>query len=414
MENNPFENAKWQLEKALQYSKVGQKDKILEVLSYPDRVVEVSIPLKIKNTIRMYTGYRVQYNNARGHYKGGLRYHPAVDIDEVKALAFWMTIKTAVVDIPFGGAKGGIAVDPKKLTESEIEQLTREFVRKIADVISHEKDIPAPDINTDARVMAWFMDEYSKIHDHYAPGVVTGKPIEVGGSPGRNEATGLGGFYILEEYLKQFEKSKKDITIAIQGFGNVGAELAKVLCRNDYRVVAISDSREGRFYHKGFTIPQSCCSDKTIKEVVEYKKSKKITNKQLLELDVDVLIPAAIENQITEKNASNIKAHIILEMANGPTTAKADDILNKKGIIVIPDILANSGGVTVSYYEWVQNETGLYWTLEEINAKLKEKMRLAFTEVYGISKKQVISLRNSAYVVAVKRIAKALKYRGIV
>lgn len=414
MSNSQFENAKKQLKKSLGFIKMPHEDRIFSILSHPDRVVEVGIPLKRKGKIQVFHGYRVQHNNARGHYKGGLRYHPEVDLEEMKALAFWMTMKTAVVDVPFGGAKGGIEVDPDTLTKDELEKLTRSFVEKISDVISHEKDIPAPDVNTSPEIMAWFMDEYSKIHDHYAPGVVTGKPVEVAGSLGRNEATGRGGFYVLEELLAKKDKKKEDITIAIQGFGNVGAEHAKILYKEGYKVVAISDSKEARYYKGGFTIPQSCCADKTIKEVNEYKKSKKLTNKDLLELDVDVLVPAAIENQITKENAKRIKADIILELANGPTTPEADDILNKKGTIIVPDILANAGGVTVSYYEWVQNETGLYWSLDEVNNKLKDKMTEAFREVYLQAKRYDTNLREGAYIVAVKRLAKTLKYRGII
>lgn len=412
MTNNPFENAKKQLKNALQLLKLSNENKIYQILAHPDKVIEVSIPLKIGNKIKVFTGYRVQHNNARGPYKGGLRYHPTVNLDEVKTLAFWMTMKNAVVDVPYGGAKGGIAINTDRLSKIELEKLTRAFTRKIFEVIAPERDIPAPDVHTTPQVMAWFMDEYSHLRGHYTPGVITGKPIEVGGSAGREEATGLGGYYILKEVLKKRNIDQKNLTIAIQGFGNVGATIGKILYENGYKVVAASGSREGIFNKNGLTIKPICTKEKKVNSIREYKSSKKISNKKLLELDVDILIPAAVENQITSQNAKNIKADIILELANGPTTPEADKILNKKKITVIPDILANTGGVVVSHLEWVQNQTGYYWDFKEVTSRLKKKMTNSFNQVYHQSHRYNTNLRNAAYIVAVERLAKTIQLRG--
>lgn len=408
--DNPFENAKSQLRSALRYLNFGEE--IYEILSHPDKTMQVSIPIKVKGKIKIFEGYRVQHNNARGPYKGGLRYHPKVDLDEVKALAFWMTMKSAVVDLPYGGAKGGIAVDPQELSREELEKLTRGFAERISEIVSHERDILAPDINTDSQTMAWFMDEYSRLHDHYAPGVVTGKPLGVAGSAGRDQATGLGGYFVLREKLAKRNRREKGTGVAIQGFGNVGANIAKILYEKGFKIIAISDAKGGIYYKDGLIISKSCSINKNIKEIKEYKRAKKITNKELLELKADVLIPAAIENQITKDNAAKIKADIILEMANGPTTPEADKILAKKQVVVIPDILANAGGVVVSYFEWVQNETGYYWDLEEVNEKLEKKMIAAFSEVYHQADRYNTTFRNAAYIVAIKRIAEAIKLRG--
>jgi len=411
---NAFDNAKKQLEDALKILNLKGSNDIYEILSHPDKVMEVSVPVKIKGKLKVFNGYRVQHNNARGPYKGGLRFHPQVDLDEVKALAFWMTMKTSVVNIPYGGAKGGIAVNPRELSEEELEKLTRKFVEKIYEIVSHDRDIPAPDVNTNPQIMAWFMDEYSKFHDHYAPGVVTGKPIEVGGSEGREEATGLGGYYLLHEYLHKIDYKKKNPTVAVQGFGNVGATIAQILHEHGFSVVAVSNSRGAIFYEKGLSISPISVKESNIELIKEYKRAKKITNDELLQLKVDILIPAALENQITKSNAKKIKADIILEMANGPTTPEADVILAQKQVTVIPDILANAGGVVVSYYEWVQNETGLYWYRDEIYSRLNRKMKDAFSEVFHAKDRYDTNFRNAAYIVAIKRLAKAIKLRGII
>jgi len=411
MNENVFESTKKQLKKSLLILNPPKKDEIYEILSHPDKIVEISLPLKIKNEVKVFQGYRIQHNNLRGPYKGGLRYHPLVNISEINALAMLMTLKTAVVNIPFGGAKGGINIDPSTVSTEELENLTRLYVEKISNIISHETDIAAPDVNTSPEIMAWYMDEYSKIHDHYAPGVVTGKPLEIGGSFVRDESTGLGGFYVLDAYINELNLNKKKLTIAIQGFGNVGANIANFLVSSGYRVLAVSDAKEGIYYENGLSIPQTAVNEKNIKKIPEYKKAKKISNNELLQLNVDVLIPAALENQINEKNASKIKASIILEMANSPITKEADEILNKKKIIIIPDILANAGGVVVSYFEWIQNETGLYWEYEEIDNKLKNKMVNALMEVIHQSNRYNTTLRNASYIIAVKKLTKTLNLR---
>lgn len=409
--NNPFENAKSLLKDAARTINIKEEDYI--VLNYPDKVVEVSIPLVLDSgKIKVFTGYRVQHNNSRGFYKGGIRYHPQVDLEEVKALAFWMTFKCAVLDLPYGGAKGGITIDPRELSKTELERLTRVFTGKISEFIGDEKDIPAPDVNTTPQIMAWIMDEFSKIHGHYAPGVVTGKPIEVGGSLGRDTATAQGGFFVLSELMKKLGKDPKNTTVAIQGFGNAGQVMAKILSQEKYKIVAVSDSRGGIYDKNGLDIDNI----KSVKEkngsVTKYSKAKKITNEQLLELKVDVLIPAALENQITQKNANRIKADMILELANGPVTPEADKILAKKCVTIIPDILANAGGVTVSYFEWTQNISGNYWEAEKVHKKLEVKIKEAFFEVWHQADRYNCTLRNAAYIVALKRIVKAMKARG--
>lgn len=411
---NAFDNAKKQLKDALGVLNLKDAADIYEILSHPDKVMEVSVPIRIKGKLKVFNGYRVQHNNARGPYKGGLRFHPQVDLDEVKALAFWMSMKTAVADIPYGGAKGGICVDPRELSQKDLEKLTRKFVEKIYEIVSHDRDIPAPDVNTNPQIMAWFADEYSKFHDHYAPGVVTGKPIEVGGSQGREEATGLGGYFVLRDYLKKIDYKKNNPTVAVQGFGNVGGIIAQILCEKGFKIVAVSNSRGAIYYEKGLTISSSSVIESDIKAIKEYRRAKKITNDELLQLKVDILIPAALENQITKDNARKIKADIVLEMANGPTSPEADVILAKKQITIIPDILANAGGVIVSYFEWVQNETGLYWYKEEVYERLDRKMREAFNEVFHTKDRYDTTFRNAAYIVAIKRLAKTIKTRGII
>jgi glutamate dehydrogenase len=355
----------------------------------------------------VFEGYRVQFNDARGPFKGGIRFHPDVNLDEVKALAAWMTLKCAVAHIPLGGAKGGIIVNPKELSKSELERLSREYIHKLHNDLGPDKDIPAPDVYTTPEIMAWMLDEYEKFHGRN-PGMITGKPIEIGGSKGRDKATAMGGFFVLAQALKVMNIKKP--TVAVQGFGNAGSVIAEILYDAGFKIVAISDSKSGIFDENGLNI----------KELIEYKKNtgtvkgfigKDITNEELLEIDADVLVPAALENQITELNADAIQAKIILELANGPTTPEADKILFKKGTVVIPDILANSGGVTVSYFEWVQNIQNYYWTTDEVNARLKEKIVTAFENIYSISVEHKIDLRTAAYILAVERISKAILLR---
>lgn len=408
---NPLTNAKEQLHQAAKILGLKREDYL--ALEEPDKIVEVSLPLVMDSgEVKIYQGYRVQHNNARGLYKGGLRFHPDVDLDEVKALAFWMTFKCAVANIPFGGAKGGITVNTKELSPGELERLTRVFCGRISEIVGDEKDVPAPDVYTNPQIMAWFMDEYSKIHGHYSPGVVTGKPIEAGGSLGRGTATAQGGAFVLSELVKKINKKPEDMTVAVQGFGNAGQFIAKILSVQGYKVVAVSDSKGGIFNQAGLNINNLMAVKSKNGSVSKYPDGDKITNEELLELKVDVLVPAAYENQITKDNVNNVKADIILELANGPTTPEADEILNKRKVIIVPDILANSGGVTVSYFEWTQNISGNYWEEEEVEKKLKCKMISAFSEVWHQADRYNTTLRNAAYIVALKRIVETMKVRG--
>lgn len=417
MAKNVFENTKEQLGKALKHVKVS-KD-VIEILSYPKRIIQVSIPVKMDSgDIKIFNGYRVQYNDARGPTKGGIRYHQQVDMNEVKALAFWMAIKCSVVNIPYGGAKGGIEVNPKKLSMKELESLSRGFIREMHEFIGPDKDIPAPDVYTNPMIMDWMADEYGKIVGKPTPAVITGKSVEKGGSLGRDDATARGGFYVLQDTMKHLKMDPKKSTAAIQGYGNAGSNAAKLLEEAGYKIIAVSDSK-GAIYAPEGLHAESILKYKKEKGMVDgvyYKgsvctdvKHEHITNEDLLELDVDVLVPAALENQITGKNANDIKAKIILELANGPTTPEADNVLRKKGIFVLPDILANAGGVTVSYFEWVQNKKNEKWKLEEVHKKLKEIMVREFDNVYKISKEKKIDMRTAAYVLAVERLAEAIK-----
>lgn len=408
---DPFKAALQQLESTAK--KLKLKSDILERLSIPDKVIEVAVPFFLDNgRLRTVRGYRVQYNNARGPYKGGIRFHPQVNLSEVEALAAWMTWKCAVVDIPFGGGKGGVETDPNSLSEGELERVSRSYIRAIAPFIGPKVDIPAPDVNTDAKIMAWMVDEYEKIVGHQAPAVITGKPVEKGGSRGREPATGLGGFYILYELSKRFGKLPTEVTVAIQGFGNVGYFFAKFVSQAGYKVVAISDSKGGIYSANGLDIDKVMEVKKREGSVIAYKASgvKMITNEELLALEVDVLVPAALENAITQENAMDVKARYIIEMANGPVTPDADLILQRKGIEVVPDILANSGGVTVSYFEWVQNLSGRYWSEKRVFSKLEKKMLKALADVEGIRKEKKVSYREAAYLLAVDRVVKAMRF----
>ena len=409
---------------------------LLERLEKADRIIQLNLPLKRDNgKLEFFHGYRVQHNNFLGPYKGGLRFHPAVNMDEVSALAFWMMIKNAIADVPFGGGKGGIEIDPRNLSEKELERLTREFTRLLTPNIGPNLDVPAPDVNTNSKIMDWLEDEYEKnvktqmsnvktksdlvkTNNGQLKAVVTGKSIKNGGSEGREQATGLGGFFVLEELVKKLGL-KKPLTVAIQGFGNVGSNFAKILFDNEYKVVGLSDIKGGIYDCKeiGFNVDlvKECRVEKgflggcyCIGSVCDLAKKYKdgiISNEQLLELPVDILIPAAVENVITKDNVNKIKAKVVFEMANGPTSFEADQILNKKKIPVVPDVLANSGGVTVSYFEWYQNMHGEVWKEEKVNEKLKDKMVKAFDGVWNIHNGKKVSLRTAAYILAIQRLS---------
>lgn len=414
-EINPYEMAVKQLEEVASFIKL--KPSVLEYLKHPKREFIVSIPVRMDDgSVKIFTGYRVQHNFALGPTKGGFRYHPNVTLDEVRALAMWMTWKCAVMDLPYGGAKGGVKVDPKQLSEGELERLTRRYAFELIPIIGPEKDIPAPDVNTNPRTMAWFMDTYSMAVGYTSPGVVTGKPIEIGGSKGRVEATGKGVIFILNELVKKLDLKPENVRIAIQGFGNVGSHAALDAYRTGYKVVAVSDVSGGIYDPNGLNIPNvfDWVMQNPNKQITSYPEYSKITNKELLELeDIDVLIPAALEGVITENNADNIKARVIIEGANGPTTPEAEKILLGKNKIVVPDVLANAGGVTVSYFEWVQDLQSFFWEEEEINSRLKKIMVKAFDRVWTYSKGQNVSLRMAAYAYAVSKVARALELRGI-
>ncbi len=391
-------------------------ENLFKILEKPQREIKVYLPLERDNEeIEIFEGYRIQHNNFLGPYKGGIRYFPEVNEDEIKTLSFLMTIKCALVGLPLGGAKGGIRVDPKNLSEKELENLSREYVRKIYDFIGPDKDIPAPDINTNSKIMDWMTDEYLKISnskDIKLKATFTGKSIQNNGSEGREEATGKGGEIILERFIEKIG-FKKPLTVAIQGFGNVGYNLAKFLYQKGYKLVALSDSKGGIYSEEGFNpeLVMECKKEKgmiagcyCVGSVCDSKLGIDISNEELLELDVDILIPAALENVINEKNADKIKAKIILEMANNPLTEEADEILNKKGVIIIPDILANSGGVIVSYFEMLQNLNNEKWSKEKVFEELEKYLSKAFDEVWHMKGKLNIDLRKASYIVALRRI----------
>jgi len=409
---NPFEEMKKMVDKA--GKTLGLDAGMIEVLKSPKRELHVHFPVKMDDgSVKVFTGYRVQHNEARGPYKGGIRYHPQVDIDEVRALSSWMTWKTATVDIPYGGAKGGIICDPKKMSVGEIERMTRRYASEIAIIIGPEKDIPAPDVNTGGREMAWIMDTFSMQKGYPVPGVVTGKPRELGGSLGRPEATSRGLVFCVREAAKKTGLNLKGATVAIQGYGNVGA-FAHKLIERDYgcKVIAVSDSQGGIVNEKGLKYDEVWAHKQKTGQVKGFAGSKPVSNEEILNLKVDVLLPCALENVITKDNAGKINAKISGEGANGPTTFEADAIMWKNGVLVLPDILANSGGVTVSYFEWVQNNYNYYWTEEEVNKRLDAKITAAFREVWDMHEKHKCNMRDAAYLVAVKRVADATRLRG--
>lgn len=414
-----FTNALKRLESAVAH--VDLSDDVRERLSHPIASLTVSIPIRMDDgSLKTFTGYRVRYDDSRGPTKGGIRFHPMVNADEVTSLAFWMTFKCAVVDLPFGGAKGGIRIDPKSLSLLELERLSRGYIDAMADFIGPDSDIPAPDVYTNPMIMGWMCDQYGIIHRAKVPGVITGKPLALGGSRGRDNATGRGGYFV----IRQLE-SKLGIgpgsTVAIQGFGNAGFWIASLLSECGYKVVAVSDSKGAIYQSDGLDVQSvwkfkqqerklaaAYCTG-SVCGVHEYDK---ISNEELLELDVDLLVPAALEDQITSDNASKIRAKSILELANGPITPEADIILASKGITVVPDILANAGGVVVSYFEWVQNKAGYYWSAKDVDAKLEERMNSETNAVWSVSRELKIDLRTAAYVIALRRITETIEAKG--
>ncbi|MFC1656554.1 Glu/Leu/Phe/Val dehydrogenase [Patescibacteria group bacterium] len=405
-----YKKTQKKLEQVFELAKIDSRlvKKILE----PNNILEFDIPVKMDNGREYnFKGYRVQHNNARGPYKGGIRFHPDVGLDEVKCLAAWMSLKTAVMNLPLGGGKGGVIVDPKKLSKKELEALSRGYIRAIYKQIGPDKDIPAPDVYTTPQTMAWMTDEYAKLVGRLEPGVVTGKPLDWGGSVGRDIATALGGFYVLEEATKTINLDLDKATIAIQGCGNAGMNFAKLIIDSPHKakIIGFSDSSGAVFCKDGLDIDELITTKEKTKKLANCDQGKVITNQELLESDVDILIPAALANQITKDNAKNIKAKIILELANGPTTVEADKILFQNKQVVVPDILANAGGVTVSYFEMVQNAKNEKWHSNQVSSKLKKIIQKSFNNIYSRSKELKVDMRTAAYVIALERIAHALK-----
>ena len=409
---NPFETAKQQVD--IVADLIGLDSGARDVLKHPKRELTVNFPVRLDDgSYRTFTGYRVQYNMARGPSKGGIRYHPQVTLDEVRALAAWMTWKCAVVNIPYGGAKGGVICDPKHMSKGELERLTRRYATEISLIIGPEIDIPAPDVYTDSQTMAWIMDTYSMQKGYSVPGVVTGKPISLGGSEGRNEATGRGCAYVIREAAKDLGVRIKGGSVAVQGFGNAGNICADILYdEQGAKIVAVSDSKGGIYKADGFNPHAVEEHKKKTGSVVGFPGAKSISNDELLELKVDVLVPAALENQITPKNADNIQAKIVGEAANGPTVPAADTVMFEKKITVLPDILANAGGVTVSYFEWAQDIQGYYWALNEVNQRLEQVMVRSYNDVHKVATERKVHHRTAAYVLAIQRVVDAMRIRG--
>lgn len=416
-----FEDALGRLDEAAQVAGIDRET--LERLRHPTACMEVAIPVRMDSgSLRTFKGIRVHHDRSRGPCKGGIRFHPGVTADEVKALAFWMTCKCAVVGIPYGGGKGGVIVNAKELSPRELQRLSRGFIRALGNFIGPEVDIPAPDMYTNAMIMGWMMDEYSAIRQEHCPAVITGKPLELGGSLGREDATGRGAYYCIRELVQRRGWNPKDLTVAVQGFGNGGQHCANLLYDDGYRIVAVSDSRGGVLTKDQFDIPQMIRLKNETRELhAVYGEgsvsdsaagAQRITNAELLALDVDILVPAAMEDQITAENAASVQAKVIAEVANGPTTGKADRILHEKGALVIPDILCNAGGVTVSYFEWVQNKQGFYWTLEEVHRRLEEIMTREFHTVYDLMESHGVPMRTAAYAHGLKRLGAAIEAQG--
>ncbi len=411
-EKNPFEAMSERFDRAAKL--LGLEEDLYAVMRVPSREIKVYIPVRMDTGhIQVFEGYRVQHNFARGPAKGGIRYAPDVSLDEVKALSAWMTWKCAVVNVPFGGGKGGIICDPGQMSIGELERLTRRYTSELIDFIGPDKDVPAPDMNTNEQTMAWIMDTYSMHARHTVTGVVTGKPVALGGSLGRREATGRGVLISVNEAIKRFDLKPQDTTVVVQGSGNVGGIGAELLHQAGYKVIAISDVHGGIYNQNGLDMPKVLEHLKEFKSLEGYPGVEFIDNKALLEIECDVLAPCATENQITSENADRIKCKILAEGANGPTTPKADKILHDKGIFVIPDILANAGGVTVSYFEWVQDRMGYFWSEDEVNARLEDKMVASFNELCHYAEKHDVDTRTAAYMLAIDRVAYDTRMRGI-
>jgi glutamate dehydrogenase/leucine dehydrogenase len=405
---NPFETAKQQLEAAAKIANLDSNK--VEQLKSPDRYVEVSIPVMMDNgQQKIFIGFRSQHNNARGPYKGGIRYHQDVNLDEVRALSFWMSFKNAVVNVPFGGGKGGIIVNPKELSSSELEKLSRGYAKKLYPVFGPEMDVPAPDVNTNGQIMGFMLDEYQKITGSKSQATFTGKSLDNGGSQGREEATGFGGVYVFEEVVnKKIVDLPAGSKIAIQGFGNVATFFAQASEKLGYKVVALSDSKGGIYSPEGLDFEKVLAHKKATGSLIGFTGAKDISNSELLELPVDVLVPAALENVLTKDNAEKIQAKLIMEMANGPTTPEADEIFTRKNIVVIPDILANSGGVCTSYFEWYQNMKQEVWDKGQVLDKLSKQIKQAFADVHERQKKHSTTFRSAAYILAAERIIEAM------
>ena len=411
-EINPFEAMMSRFDIAAQ--KLNLDDGLYQFLRYPRREVTIYIPVFMDTgRLQVFTGYRVQHNMSRGPSKGGIRFAPDVTLDEMKALAAWMTWKCAVVNIPFGGAKGGVICDPSRMSTGELERLTRRYTAELFEFLGPEKDVPAPDMNTNEQIMAWVMDTYSMHAHQTVTGVITGKPVELGGSAGRKEATGRGLTIAIKEACAKFSLAPADSSVVIQGFGNVGSVSAQLLHAEGFKVVAVSDVRAGIYNPDGLDIPRVIEYHRRNRTLDGFPDTDRVTNRELLELPCDILVPAAIENQITSRNANLIKARIIAEGANGPTTARADQILEDKRIFVIPDILANAGGVTVSYFEWVQDRQGYFWKEALVNERLAEYMTDGFTQVAGYAETHNVNMRIAAYMLAIDRVARGTRIRGI-
>ena len=413
---NPYDNVLQVVQQAADI--LGYSDSDIEAIKYPERELKVSIPVRMDDgTTHVFQGYRIQHSTSRGPAKGGIRFHPDVSADEVRALAAWMTFKCAVVNIPYGGGKGGVVCDPTKLTENEIRAITRRYTAAIAPLIGPEQDIPAPDVGTNAAVMGWIMDTYSMLKGHCIHGVVTGKPLELGGALGRNDATGRGVMFTTHNILGKLDISAEGTTVAVQGAGNVGSVTAKLLYQSGMKVVAISDVSGGIYNPEGLDIPAIlaylAADRRNLLKDFNEEGTIHISNEELLELDVTVLIPAALENQINADNADKIKAKLIVEAANGPVASEADPVLTDKGILIVPDILANAGGVVVSYFEWVQNIQSVSWTEDEVNNKLREIMDAAFASVWDLAQEKHTTLRMGAYLIALKRVVDAKSARAI-
>ena len=400
-----------QVDKVAKLLNLGEAE--LDILTIPKRILTFSYPVKLDSgETRYFTGYRVQFNNARGPTKGGIRFHPEVHLEEIKTLAFLMTLKCAVVNLPYGGAKGGVMIDPKRFSKEELERISRGYIREINDFIGKDIDIPAPDVNTDSKIMAWMLDEYEKLKGRHAPATITGKPIALGGSRAREYSTSMGGAYVLHEIADTFDMKAKKTDVAVQGFGNVGMNIARILNEWGYRIIAVSDSKSGIHNAQGLNIQEAIKHKEKTGALSKFKGANEISNEALLELKTDVLIPSALEDQITKKNANRINARLVLEMANRPITPEADDILLGKNIFVMPDILSNAGGVVVSYFEWVQNSMNFYWSEKEVLERLKAYMTDAVKELSKVCTDFKCDMRASLYLNAVKKILDAERLRG--